>query len=804
MVSAFRPVRDNMSGMVAVSRRLSPASGKALRPLLLVVVVSVAALPGCSKPELSVVYDLARRAPVAEQWSEREVLLFGAPAAEPQLPEGFYREAGTGGEPFLWAKREAEVALRLSAVGPRAAVVDMAPFRGVKDQSVEVLLNATPVTRFRLSDIRSRYLVPLPAAAQRVGENRLRFVFAGTATPAERDPKSLDRRQLAAAFYSLTLGAESDPALDDLLGRDAPRPFSVAPVDGAPTLTLVGPALVRFALRLPARAELRFTPSLPLAARAAAGAAAFRVTCESAEGGGRSVELWSRVLRGNDPPLREVRLRLPGRQGEIVRLSLLVGAASGDRFAWGEWRAPRIVGVRDPATSAAHRKEEEARADGLRRQLAHANVLFVILDAARAREFGAYGYPRATTPEIDRIARDGVLFEDAYTPAVYTLGAMSSVWTSQYPDRHHGNVSFSSPLPRDRLTLADVLSGQGIYTAGFVATAVAGGFNGFDRGFEEFHEVWRERGSRADVFREVLPPWLARHADQRFFAYVHFREPHFPYNPPPPFDTKFGPDAPISKAARGDRDFFRDVNQGRIPFSQEERQHLVRLYDGNLAYVDQEVGALRRALEANGLWDRTLVIVAADHGEGLGEHGWIGHNVEVYEPFAHIPLVLHFPAGRFPHGVRVKGLVDLLDIAPTIADVFGALDAPGVRTEFEGRSLLPMLLGAPGKPLVLSRTVWDRPRYALRDGHFTYTYESATGKEHLFDTRQDPGETVDLSGREPLRTAYFRETLHEWTRSMFKPGRSHPEAAPPTMTPEQCENLKSLGYLGADTRCEGR
>jgi arylsulfatase A-like enzyme len=428
------------------------------------------------------------------------------------------------------------------------------------------------------------------------------------------------------------------------------------------------------------------------------------------------------------------------------------------------------------------------------------NVVLVILDAARARQFGAYGYGRPTTPEIDRIAAEGVLFENAYTPAVYTLGAMASVWTSQQPDRHHDDVSFASPLPKDRLTLAEVLSGQGIFTAGFVATAVPGGFNGFDQGFAEFRELWREVGSRADVFRQVIPPWLLRNKDRRFFAYLHYREPHFPYDPEPPFDTRFGPDGPIPKRDRRDMDFFRDVNQGRRPFSAEEREHLVRLYDGNLAYVDQEVGALRRAFEAAGVWDKTVLIVSADHGEALGEHGWIGHNVEVYEPSARIPLVVRFPGGSGPRGVRVKGLVDLLDLAPTVADIFGVRDKGGADREFQGQSLLPLMTGAMGKPLVLSRTIWDRPRYALRDAHRTYMYETATGIERLFDPALDPGETKDLSRTERLRTAYYRQTLLEWTRGLARTARSRGGASG-AMTRGQCENLKSLGYLGADQRC---
>jgi arylsulfatase A-like enzyme len=748
------------------------------------------------------VYDLARRVDVAERWSAHEVLIFGTPSAEPFLSEGFYREAARDGEPFLWARGEAEVILHFEEVAPRSAIVDLAPFRGLHDQSAEVRLNGETLARFPLADLRSRHLIPLPPGAQRRGENHLRFIFAKAASPADADPKNLDKRQLAAALYSLTLGAGGEGKLDDLLRRDAPRSFAVTEANHAPSISMIGPALLRYAVRVPPGAELRLTPELALAARAAAGAASFRVTYESEDEPGAERELWSLVLRGNDKPPGEVAIPLPGPAGKIAKVGLLVGSVDGGPFAWGVWGTPRILGRggADPLAPPSPSAAQDGRAESLRGALKNANVVFVILDAARAREFGAYGYPRATTPEIDRIAADGVLFENAYTPAVYTLGAMASVWTSQQPDRHHGDVSFSSPLPRDRLTLADVLSGQGVQTAGFVATAVPGAFNGFDRGFGEFHEVWREVGSRADVFREVIPPWLERHKDRRFFAYLHFREPHFPYDPEPPFDTRFGPEGPIPKAARRDMGFFQDVNQGRRLFSADEREHLVRLYDGNLAYVDQELGALRRSLEATGLWEKTVVIVAADHGEGLGEHGWIGHNVEVFEPSARVPLIVRFPKGVGPRGLRVKGLVDLLDVAPTVADVFRVRGKGGADREFQGQSLLPVVMGASGKPLVLSRTVWDRPRYALRDSRWAYMYETATGVEHLFDSIADPGETKDLAKVEELRTAYYRQTLHEWTRSVARPVRSGADAAG-TMTKDECENLKSLGYLPGSFPC---
>ncbi|HUG53543.1 MAG TPA: sulfatase, partial [Vicinamibacteria bacterium] len=613
---------------------------RAGRRLLGLALAAISTGTSCRPGQPSeLVYDLAERLPFAERWSARTVVLFGTPASEPQQAEGFYREAAPpDGDPFVWSKGEAEVSLTWAAPGERAAVADLAPYRGVKAQSVEVRLNETPVARFVLNDVRHRYGFPLPAEAQRPGDNRLRFVFAATASPADI-PGNPDRRQLAAAFYSLVVGAAGDPALQDLLGRDAPRPFAVTKTDGVPALVEVGPSVVRYALRLPARAELRFVPELHASARAAGASASFRVTQQSAPG--EEKEVWSAVLGPTSGPAGEVAVGLEGEEGDVVRVGLHVGpgGTTGDRFAWGVFRAPRIMGAgarKDAWRVPPPTSEERGRADALRDGLGAPNVLLVVLDAARADHFGCYGYGRATTPHIDRLAREGVVFERAFTPAVYTLGAMSSLWTSQYPDRHHAEVSFSARLPADRLTLAELLAAQGIHTAGFVANTVAGGLNGFDRGFAEFHEVWQEQAtSSAAGLARTVPPWLAAQRDRRFFAYVHFREPHQPFAPPAPYDTRFGPDAPLSSRVRHDpvaqQDWIKDVNQGRRALAPGELDHLVRLYDGNLAFADEVVGTIRAALEAAGLLERTVVIVTADHGEALGERGERSHGVFAYE-----------------------------------------------------------------------------------------------------------------------------------------------------------------------------
>ena len=209
------------------------------------------------------------------------------------------------------------------------------------------------------------------------------------------------------------------------------------------------------------------------------------------------------------------------------------------------------------------------------------------------------------------------------------------------------------------------------------------------------------------------------------------------------------------------------MNQGRRPFGEAEREHLVRLYDGNLAFADQEVGALRAgARDARACWEKTVVIVAADHGEELFEHGWIGHNVHVYEPSVHVPLDRPLPEGHGPGGRagerRSRTSSTSRRRSPT-SSACAARAAPTASSR--AAACCRVALGAPGKPAVLSRTVWDRPRYALRDERFKFLYDTRTGEERLVRPRGRPGRgarTSRASGRCARRTTARRSTTGRW------------------------------------------
>jgi arylsulfatase A-like enzyme len=253
----------------------------------------------------------------------------------------------------------------------------------------------------------------------------------------------------------------------------------------------------------------------------------------------------------------------------------------------------------------------------------------------------------------------------------------------------------------------------------------------------------------------------------------------------------FGPDRPLPRALRSDtRKLMALHNEGTLGAAGLE--HVVRLYDGNLAYADSEVGWLRERLEQAGLWEKTTVIVTADHGEALLEHGWIGHNAQLYEESTRVPLIVRLPGGQGPRGRRVADLADLVDLAPTIADLLGVRPSEGAFRGFRGRSLLPAIAGAPGKPVVLLRGAGEHPRYAVRDARFKLIHDSASGRDELYDLPADPREQSDLAGAQPIRAAYYRQSLYAWLLALERAEASEKETQ---LTPKQLENLRALGYV---------
>lgn len=322
------------------------------------------------------------------------------------------------------------------------------------------------------------------------------------------------------------------------------------------------------------------------------------------------------------------------------------------------------------------------------------NVLWICVDVLRADRLGAYGYEKPTSPRLDRLAAQGVLFRDAYAQSSWTAPSVPSFLTSSYPVQHgvlqastqdRAGRIVSDVLAPERTTAAELFRDGGYATGGFVTNAQLRDFLGYAQGFD----VYAEELGRAREINATFLDWVDD-AERPFFAYLHYLDVHWPYRPAPehlahfpspPTDLPFtGPEAP----ALLDR-----INAGRVAIDDDDRAALVARYDATVRQVDAAVDALLAELERRGLGERTLVVVSADHGEELFEHGLIGHGRSLRDTLLHVPLLLAGPG--VPEGRVVDAPVESLDILPTLLEL-ASLPVPDT---LRGQSLVPAMRAEP-------------------------------------------------------------------------------------------------------------
>jgi len=401
------------------------------------------------------------------------------------------------------------------------------------------------------------------------------------------------------------------------------------------------------------------------------------------------------------------------------------------------------------------------------------NLVVVTLDTTRADRLGAYGSPRAAgTPTFDRLAREGVLFEQAMTSAPLTLPAHATMFTGQFPPAHGLRDNGGFFLPPEATTLAEHLQHAGFKTGAFVGAFVLDSKWGLDQGFDRYADdfnVSTARGGslasvqrRADEVVDLALPWLEQVQQDRFFAWLHFYDAHTPYAPPEPFAT----------------------------------QYSGRPYDGEVAFADAQLGRVVEFLERRGLLDRTVIAVLADHGESLGEHGEGTHGFFVYESALRAPFVIRAP---FEHtrARRVADLVRTADLAPTVLALLGV---DPLATAVSGTSLLPLMTG--DRPELnldayaeamypLHHYGWSSLR-ALRAGRFKLI---DAPRPELYDLEQDPGETHDLFDSRRALGERMQAQLRALDQRMAAAGPS--VTAPTSVDPEVRERLAALGYVGS-------
>ncbi|MEW5801851.1 MAG: tetratricopeptide repeat protein [bacterium] len=412
------------------------------------------------------------------------------------------------------------------------------------------------------------------------------------------------------------------------------------------------------------------------------------------------------------------------------------------------------------------------------------NVLLITIDTLRADHLGCYGYEKVKTPNLDALAAQGVLFTQAVTPVPITLPAHSSIMTGQYPIQHGVRNNGNFILENKARTLAEILKENGCRTGACIGSFVLNSIFGLDQGFDFYEDKLPVRGKPTDILynernageiTRLGLDWLKENGDRRFFLWLHYFDPHAAYSPPFPFARDYQ----------------------KCP------------YDGEIAYTDQCLGDLIKGLDLLGLTNRTIIILTADHGESLGEHGEATHAIFIYESTLRIPLIIKGPNGLFPRGKKIQALVSNLDILPAVCDLFDIKQPP----DLAGKSLLPLMYGKSREihQEILLESLspklnfgWSRLEGVRKKD---WKYIQAPHPE-VYRLAIDPGEKKNLIGKE-ARACAVKDTkacnekeakIHsqlkddlEKLKKSYAP--DHESVKQVQMSRDVQDRLRSLGYV---------
>jgi arylsulfatase A-like enzyme len=462
-------------------------------------------------------------------------------------------------------------------------------------------------------------------------------------------------------------------------------------------------------------------------------------------------------------------------QGQEVQLSLSVACPSGEgKRTWADavrWSVPLISG---------HRRAGVV------------NVLLVSIDTLRADHLSAYGYPRHTSPNVERLARRGLLFRQAETPQSATWPALTSLHTSLYPSAH-GVVWNGHDMPPGVVTLAELLHARDYNTSAFLANMKRARHPGFAR--VSGARAGSQAGDDLEATEAAIEQ-LRREKDRPFFLWLHLIGPHAGYAPPAPWDTAFTP--PGGSTVRGELEELVRIRLEGQPLKEGDVAHVVGLYDGEIGRVDELVGRLLDALHALGLEESTLVVFTADHGEDLYEHNrYFFHSPSMYSSSLRVPLILALP-GVLPEGAGTDEPASLVDLAPTILGLVG-LPAPA---SFQGRDLLPgrALPASPGPRPLFSET--NGRIFGVRTNGWRLVFNpedytpGAPGGAYpiepieLYHLAEDPREQRNVAADHPDRVEALTAAIAAWRDRDL-----HKELPLQKIDPETLEELRALGYV---------
>ncbi len=431
------------------------------------------------------------------------------------------------------------------------------------------------------------------------------------------------------------------------------------------------------------------------------------------------------------------------------------------------------------------------------------NIILIVIDTLRADHVGCYGYQRNTTPNIDQLAKEGALFRKAISAAPWTLPSIASFLTSQYPCVL-GIGDRPTMIDSRFLSLPEVLKQHDYTTHGIVSHVLVSARLGFGRGFDGYDEKSSldRRGVTSPAVTQKAISFLQHKHKQSFFLFLHYFDPHYNYILHPQYNyypSYYG----ILKSNHPIRDIWRR----RHSLSKDDIKYLALLYDSEIAFTDQLIGALMDELKKRDLYDNSVIIITSDHGEEFMERGWIGHCTTLYQELIRVPLIIKFP----DTGARtVNTPVGLIDIMPTLLAYLGLKSPDGL----EGKAL-DIASGAPlaSRPIFSETFNHLLTKYQVPDiqhakrtepiafraitlGDWKLIYDEKNDIKQIYDLYKDPYERNDLSSRKSKINKTLAVSLSQYIDYVGKKQKRGPtKDASELFTPEERRRLESLGYV---------
>jgi arylsulfatase A-like enzyme len=719
---------------------------------LQIVILILIILTACHSEKKQTVefIDLSKRLSYSEKSGISKIIVFGTPEARESLGPGWSRPGKDGKEPFQSAEAEkGSFVFKTSTSDPIFLHMKL---RSTFQNSAQVLVNNKPIGKIQV-DVRPKlYSMKLPADALTADTNVVELDW--------NEVRKLDQRKNAPDIAAIAYYAIVGPAkyIANVPASNQPPLVSSTVQLGDQSKNAINQPLggsVNFFEKLNKDSRLQFEMLYDPATPKKDIFADFSITLRkdgqpeqrifkkkaTQKASSRETILFSKYISAIEPQPYQIEFK-------IERNSILDSGTTA-------WIEPLLYQGAPNEPEISNNKLDDIRDDN-----DDANVIIVLLDAAGAKHFTTYGYQRETTPNIAKISQEGVQFDHAYCQAVYTLASTTSMMTGLDPHRHQ-LYDRQNKLPESIETLAERFSKNGYTTATFVANGNVSPNFGNTQGFQVVREVHNEKGYTgwgADITNRFTEWLQTQKADNKFFVYLHYREPHGPFNPPKEFKHQFT-DPNYDRFKEASDEMRRKLSTGEVTPIQADYDFVTAAYDENLRYGDYEVGRLMQKLKDMKLYDRTIVIVTADHGEAFWEHGFQGHNSQLYEESVHIPLIIKFTSESDLHGKHIKTPVRTIDLYPSLVDL---LEISDKGMDVDGTSFLPYLIAEKSEQVPIFCQTLGQQAYSYTEGNFKYIFQRLTGQEELYDLKNDPQEKNNVITTYPVEAAYLRTRLVGW------------------------------------------